>query len=124
MGHGDEIVFADAHFPSHSICPPHIPVIRADGISVSALLAAIEPLFPLDDYVPTPVKMMEVVSGDTADPNVEPDFRKALKYDNQIEKIERFAFYERAKGAFAIVCTGETRKYGNVILKKGVVSIP
>jgi len=154
MGHGDEILLADAHFPSHSICAPHIPVIRADGrlsllalsvppylpfilrltdkkvgITVSQLLAAIIPLFELDTYGEAPVKMMAIVPGDSADPAVKPDFRVALgvndgkgKYEGEIEKIERFAFYERVK-AFAIVVTGETRKYGNVILKKGVVPL-
>jgi L-fucose mutarotase len=67
--------------------------------------------------------MMEVVPGDTADASVESDFRAALKYKGDVEKLERFAFYERAKKAFAIVATGETRKYGNIILKKGVIPI-
>ncbi|ORY61289.1 RbsD/FucU transporter [Pseudomassariella vexata] len=123
MGHGDEIVLADAHFPSHSICPANIPVVRADGITVSKLLAGISPLFELDNYGVVPVIMMEVVKGDTADASVESDFRAALEYDGKIEKLERFAFYERAKGVFAVVATGETRKYGNVILKKGVIPI-
>ncbi|RDW88404.1 L-fucose mutarotase [Coleophoma cylindrospora] len=125
MGHGDEIVLADAHFPSHSICPPHIPVVRADGISASALLEAIIPLFELDTYGVTPVIMMDVVKGDSCDPTVETSFKKAVApgYQGEIEKMERFAFYERAKGAFCIVVTGETRKYGNVILKKGVTPI-
>ncbi|KZL80830.1 l-fucose mutarotase [Colletotrichum incanum] len=123
MGHGDEIVLADAHFPSHSICPPHIPVLRADGITVSRLLAGISPLLELDNYGVVPVIMMEVVKGDTFDASVEGDFRSSLKYDGEIEKLERFAFYERAKKAFAIVATGETRKYGNIILKKGVTPI-
>ncbi|KAI1855222.1 hypothetical protein JX265_006637 [Neoarthrinium moseri] len=125
MGHGDEIVLADAHFPSHSICPPNIPVIRADGITVSALLAGIAPLFELDTYGVVPVIMMEVVPGDTADASVEGDFRAALQYESgPVERLERFAFYERARKAFAVVATGETRKYGNVILKKGVIPIP
>ncbi|KAK9776367.1 putative RbsD/FucU transporter [Seiridium cardinale] len=110
MGHGDEIVLADAHFPSHSICPPHVPVLRADGITVSKLLAGISPLFELDNYGVVPVIMMEVVKGDTADASVESDFRSSLVYDGDIEKLERFAFYERAKKAFAVVATGETRK--------------
>ncbi|KAG4417611.1 hypothetical protein IFR04_009256 [Cadophora malorum] len=126
MGHGDEIVLADAHFPSHSICGPNVPVVRADGISASALLAAIIPLFELDTYGETPVMMMEVVPGDTSDPEVETSFKASLAagYTGEILKIERFAFYERVKQkAFAVVVTGETRKYGNVILKKGVTPI-
>ncbi|TDZ74927.1 L-fucose mutarotase [Colletotrichum trifolii] len=123
MGHGDEIVLADAHFPSHSICPPHIPVLRADGITVSRLLKGIAPLLELDNYGVVPVVIMEVVQGDTADANVEPDFRRSLGYEGEIEKLERFAFYERSKKAFAVVATGETRKYGNIILKKGVTPV-
>lgn len=90
---------------------------------MSQLLAGISPLFELDNYGVVPVIMMEVVPGDTADASVEGDFRSSLAYQGTIEKLERFAFYERAKKAFAVVATGETRKYGNIILKKGVIPI-
>lgn len=116
MGHGDEIVISDAHFPAHTF---NARVIRADGLPADALLAGIIPLFELDAYA-TPVVMMQAVPGDTLDPAVEAAYRKALGYDGQIELVERFAFYERAKKAYAVVISGETRKYGNVILKKGV----
>lgn len=116
MGHGDEIVFSDAHFPAHTF---NANVIRADGVAAEALLAGVIPLFELDAYA-TPVVMMEAVPGDALDPTVEAAYRKALGYDGPIERMERFAFYERAKRAFAVVLTGQTAKYGNVILKKGV----
>jgi|SRR5476649_2762162 len=119
MGHGDEIIFADAHFPAHSIGPQ---VIRADGVSVSALLGAIIPLFKLDSYAP-PLVMMAAVAGDTLDPSVEQHYLQALfgrQVPQRIERIDRFAFYQRARQAFAIVITGETAKYGNILLKKGV----
>ena len=116
MGHGDEIVFSDAHFPAHSF---NSNVLRADGIPADKLLAGVIPLFELDAYA-TPVIMMQAVPGDALDPEVEKAYRAALGYDGEIELVERFAFYERAKKAFAVVVTGETRKYGNVILKKGV----
>lgn len=116
MGHGDEIVFSDAHFPGHSFNPV---VLRADGLGADALLKAIIPLFELDAYA-TPVMMMEAVSGDTLDPSVEEKYRKALNYSGGIERLERYAFYERAESAYAVVITGETAKYGNIILKKGV----
>ena len=116
MGHGDEIVFSDAHFPAHSF---NSNVLRADGIPADKLLAGVIPLFELDAYA-TPVIMMQAVLGDSLDPEVEKAYRAALGYDGEIELVERFAFYERAKKAFAVVVTGETRKYGNVILKKGV----
>lgn len=120
MGHGDEIIFSDAHFPAHSMGPK---VIRADGLKVSDLLAAIIPLFELDSYAP-PLVMMAAVAGDTLDPSVEQRYLQALTHHDQkeltIERIDRFAFYERAQKAFAIVITGETAKYGNILLKKGV----
>ena len=121
MGHGDEIVLADAHFPGNTM---NDNVIRADGLKIDALLDAILPLFALDSYVDDPVAMMQVVEGDEADPTVEASYRAAIdKYapeTSPIALIDRFAFYDRAKSAFAVVMTGETRKYGNIIIKKGV----
>jgi len=121
MGHGDEIVLADAHFPGESV--NHF-VIRADGLKIADLLDAIMPLFVLDEYVDDPLVMMACVSGDEPDTSVEADYRAAIVRHNpnapQIAFIERFAFYDRAKTAFAVVLSGETRKYGNIILKKGV----
>ena len=116
MGHGDEIIFSDAHFPAHSMGPQ---VIRADGLLVSDLLQAIIPLFELDSYAP-PLVMMAAVEGDTLDPEVERRYRNALSPCPDIIRINRFAFYERAQKAFAIVITGERAKYGNILLKKGV----
>ena len=124
MGHGDEIVLADAHFPGESLGPA---VIRADGIQVAPLLDAILPLFALDSYIDHPLNMMAAVPGDTLDPAVEINYRAAVDRHwpdtPTIGRIERFAFYERSKSAFAIVMTGETAKYGNIILTKGVTPI-
>ena len=121
MGHGDEIVLADAHFPGHSV---NEFVIRADGLKIADLLDAIMPLFALDEYVDDPVVMMACVPGDQPDPAVEADYKAAMSKHvtavPNITFIERFAFYERAQDAFVVVLTGETRKYGNIILKKGV----
>lgn len=119
MGHGDEIVFADAHFPAHSV---NARVLRADGVSCADLLKGVAPLFELDSYA-TPVIMMAPVPGDSLDPDVEKRYRAALGYEGKIEQVERYAFYERAKKAYAVVLTGETAKYGNVIIKKGVVPV-
>lgn len=119
MGHGDEIVVSDAHFPGHTL---NTRVIRADGIGADALLAGIIPLFELDAYA-TPVVMMAALPGDALDPAVEEKYRKALGYDGEIERMERLAFYERARKAYAVVISGETAKYGNVILKKGVTPV-
>lgn len=121
MGHGDEIVLADAHFPGESC---NARVIRADGLRIADLLDAILPLFALDSYADSPVIMMAPVPGDELDPSVEARYREAIdRYwpdTPPIARIERFAFYARAKEAFAVVMTGETAKYGNIILKKGV----
>jgi len=121
MGHGDEIVLADAHFPGES---HNTNVIRADGLRIAPLLEAIAPLFILDQYEENPLGMMDAVEGDTLDPTVEASYLTAIRksWPDTIapERIERFAFYERARTACAIVMTGETAKYGNVILKKGV----
>ncbi len=124
MGHGDEIVFADAHFPGNSM---NNNVIRADGLPVADLLEAILPLFELDDYLPDPVIMMAPVEGDELDPRVERSYLEKIQKEvpgiEAPRRIDRFAFYERAKNAFAVVMTGETAKYGNVILKKGVTPV-
>jgi L-fucose mutarotase len=124
MGHGDEIVLADSFFPGDSC---NSRVIRADGIRVPALLDGILALINLDSYVPHPAVMMAAGAGDTLDPAVETSFRGVIdKYWPQtppIERIERFAFYERTKKAYAVVMTGETVKYGNIILKKGVIPV-
>lgn len=122
MGHGDEIVFSDAHFPAHYFGREGAIVMRADGLGCDALLKGLIPLFELDSYA-TPVIMMEAVKGDSLDPEVERKYRAALGYEGTIERMERYAFYERAKKAYAIVLTGETAKYGNIILKKGVTPI-
>lgn len=122
MGHGDELVLADAHFPGETM---NQRVVRADGLGVSDLLDAILPLFPLDQYDDTHLVMMAAVPGDHLDPDVEraylePIDRHAPEHA-PITRTERFAFYDRARLAFAVVMTGETAKYGNLIIKKGVV---
>lgn len=119
MGHGDEILFADAHFPGGTNARA---LIRADGIPVDRLLRAIAPLVELDSYA-TPVIMTAPVPGDTLDPEVEARVRKALDYKGKIEFVTRDELYARAKRCFAIVQTGEVAKYGNVFIKKGVTPI-
>lgn len=125
MGHGDEIVFADAHFPGDTFGQK---VIRADGLSIPSLLEAVLPLLPLDPYVDAPVAMMAAVPGDTLDPMVEEAYRVAIGKGGadakvKIERVERFAFYDRVEANYAVVMTGEMAKYGNVILKKGIANI-
>ena len=124
MGHGDEIVLADAHFPGETYGQR---VLRADGLKIPDLLDAILPLFALDSYVESPLIMMSAVSGDQLDHAVETSYRQAIdKYwpkTPPIQRIDRFDFYDRAKQAFAVLMTGETVKYGNIILKKGITPI-
>lgn len=122
MGHGDEIVIADGNFPSETIGQR---VVRCDGHGVPELLDAIMKLFPLDTYTDKPVMLMEVVPGDPVVPTIWDEYKEIIsKYEPEnckIEMIERFAFYERAKTAYAVVATGEEAIYANIILKKGVV---
>ena len=124
MGHGDEIVLADAHYPAESL---NNNVIRADGLKITDLLRAIMPLLELDQYVDYPICMMQSVEGDCLSSEVEHSYLKNIlpfcSNPVKLNRIERFKFYERSKKAFAIVMTGETAKYGNIILKKGVTPI-
>ncbi|MBQ7783478.1 MAG: L-fucose mutarotase [Oscillospiraceae bacterium] len=123
MGHGDEIVIADGNFPAEAIGQR---VIRCDGHGVCELLDAIMKLFPLDTYTEKPVMLMEVVKGDPVVPTIWDKYKDIINtYEPEnckIEMIERFAFYERAKTAYAVVATGEEEIYANIILKKGVVT--
>ena len=124
MGHGDEIVLADAYFPGETF---NDNVVRADGLKIPDLIDAILPLFELDSYVESPLIMMAAVEGDQLDPEVEKSYRASIDRHApdaaDIARIDRFDFYERAKKAFAVVMTGETAKYGNIILKKGVTPV-
>jgi L-fucose mutarotase len=122
MGHGDEIVLADGNFPAASVAQR---LIRADGHDVPELLEAILKFFPLDQYVENPVALMAVVPGDDTKPTIWEDYRKIVKASGEkfsdFEFVERFAFYERAKEAYAVVATSEKALYANIILKKGVI---
>lgn len=121
MGHGDEIVLADANFPAESMGKR---VVRADGIGTVALLRAILPLFPLDQYDASHFVLMSVVPGDPVKPVIWEDYHDALRTyapDASVQTIDRFAYYERAKNAYCIVATGESAQYANILLKKGVI---
>jgi L-fucose mutarotase len=122
MGHGDEIVLADGNFPAASVAQR---LLRCDGHGVPELLEAVLRFFPLDIYVDRPVALMAVVPGDPVKPTIWDDYRKIVKTSgekfSEFEFVERFAFYERAKKAYAVVATSEKALYANVILKKGVL---
>lgn len=123
MGHGDEIVVADGNFPSAAIAQR---IVRLDGHGVPEILDAVMKLMPLDTYVEKPVGLMAVVAGDDVKPTIWEDYKSIInKYEPQnckIEFIDRFDFYERAKKAYAVIATGETAIYANILLKKGVVA--
>lgn len=122
MGHGDEIVLADANFPAESIAHNN-QIIRADGIGVLELLNAILPLFPLDQYDGENFIVMQVVDGDPI-PEIWDEFKKIIdKYEPECSMmfIDRFDYYERSKKAYAVIATGEKAQYANVLLKKGVI---
>ncbi|XP_034465437.1 fucose mutarotase [Hippoglossus hippoglossus] len=127
MGHGDELVLADANFPASSICACGPKEIRADGLGIPQLLKAILKLLPLDTYVPFSAAVMDLVDSDKLRGLPVPEWYTyqglLIEAGSQtpLEKVERFAFYERAKKAYAVVATGETALYGNLILKKGVI---
>ncbi len=123
MGHSDEIVLADGNFPAASHARR---LIRADGHGAPELLDAILELFPLDQYVDKPVALMQVMPGDTVETPIWNAYTEIIEARTGLtapfEEVERFAFYERAKNAYAIVATGEGALYANLILKKGVIA--
>ena len=123
MGHGDEIVLADANFPATSLGPR---CLRLDGVAATDALTAILTVMPLDSFVDHPALTMQVVGAPDEVPPVCAEFAWIIDAvaDNPARpgSLERFAFYERAKTAFAIVQTGEQRVYGNIILKKGIIA--
>ena len=122
MGHGDELAIVDANFPAATMGRR---VVRLDGVSATRALEAVLSVVPLDDFVDEPCLRMEVVGDPDALPEVCAEFQTIIdRAENSrfpLAKLERFAFYERARQAFALVQTGETRLYGNLLLKMGVV---
>ena len=125
MGHSDTIVIADGNFPSETI-GKNAKVIRADGHGVPELLEAILKVFPLDTYVEHPVSLMQVMPGDNAETPIWDEYKKIVakedaRGDKAFAEVERFEFYEEAKKAYAIIATGETALYANIMLQKGVI---
>jgi L-fucose mutarotase len=122
MGHGDEIAVVDGNFPAAAMAKR---LIRLDGLSVTDVTSAILSVMPLDDFVPEAAWRMEVVGDPQAQQPIFEEFRAIITRHEgssfRLAALERFAFYERAKAAYAIVSTGENRLYGNIILKKGVI---
>ena len=126
LGHGDEIVLADGNFPPESMGKDAI-VVRADGHGVAELLDAVLSLMPLDQYAEQPAALMEAVPGDPCVPVIWDEYKALLdahgEDSQRIQMLERFAFYERAKKAYAVVATGETAIYANILLKEGLFQV-
>jgi L-fucose mutarotase len=124
MGHGDELVLGDGNFPAASVAQR---LVRADGLGCLTLLDAILRLFPLDQYVEKPVALMAVLPGDPYKPVIWDDYRKVVQQHEpaftDFDYVERFAFYERARTAYAGLATSEVALYANIILKKGVIKV-
>jgi len=123
MGHGDEILLADANFPGHHL---HPTTVRADGLGIPDLLTSILTLMPLDRYSSYQVALMETVGDDPRPPVwdvYEQIWNEAEKDAGpvSVRTIERMAFYDYTPSVYAVVITGETALYGNLILKKGVL---
>ena len=121
MGHGDEIVLADGNFPSASVARR---LLRSDGNGVRELLDAVMGLLPLDTFVERAAALMAVVPGDSGQPAIWQEYREIIQRHEKFsdfEYVERFAFYERARQAYAVVATSEGAAYANIILKKGLV---
>lgn len=121
MGHGDEIALVDANYPATSAGPE---LVRIDGVDVSALLDAVLTVMPLDTFVDQQAFGMAVIGQPDSFADTHTDFDRIIKKhepEMSLSLIERFAFYERVHGAFAVIQTGERRLYGNVLLKKGVI---
>lgn len=116
MGHSDAVVIADAHFPAWAIGQR---VVELPGTTTPAVLAAVRTVIPLDDE--PALDLMESADGEVLD--VQRELASAAGTGSP-RYIERFAYYEAAKRAYLVVRTGETRKYGNALLRKGVVGHP
>ena len=123
MGHGDEIVIADGNFPGASTAAR---LVRLDGHGLPPVLDAVLKLFPLDTYVDSPAALMQPVPGDDVKTPIWEEYRTIIKASGEkftdFEYVERYAFYDRAKKAYAVVMTGESALYANIILKKGVIA--
>jgi L-fucose mutarotase len=121
MGHGDDIAIVDANFPATSSAKR---LVRMDGVDAPRMVRAVLSVLPLDTFVPNAAFRMAVVDNPDDTPPITKEFAALLAasgYQGEIEPIERFAYYERAKDAYAIVATGERRYWGNLILKKGAI---
>ena len=122
MGHGDEIAIVDANFPTESMGER---TVRLDGVGATQALDAVLSVLPLDDFVQAPAAVMAVVGNSDEEPETVSEFKASTAAAEgravEFQSVERFAFYDRTREAFAVLATGERRLYGNIILVKGIV---
>jgi L-fucose mutarotase len=125
MGHGDRLVLADANYPASSSAAR---VVRADGVSLLTMLSAVLSVLPVDDFEPEPLSSMQVVGKPNEVPAIVREMQlvvdRVVPGAPRIRGVERFAFYELARSAYAVIATGERAFYGNLIIRKGVVPPP
>lgn len=123
MGHGDDLALVDAHFPAASMARR---LVRLDGADLPAVLDAVLFLLPLDTFVPDPARRMLVVDRPAEIPEVQQACQRLVdRHEGRplpLAGVERHAFYECTRQAFAVVATGEQRPYGCLLLKKGVAA--
>lgn len=125
MGHGDDVAIVDANFPAASMAAKGgARLVQLAGASATQALQAVLQLLPLDDFVPEAAWTMQVVGDAAAVPEPVAEFAAALQAVGEASAatLERFDFYQRAQSAFLILQTGESRKYGNILLRKGVIA--
>ena len=128
MGHGDDLVICDTNFPADSVARQTVTgkLLRMDNLSAAECVEAILSVFPLDSFVDHPAERMEIMGKPNEVPPVQAEVQKAIDAAEgkaaPMGSIERFAFYERAKTAYCVIVTGETRFYGCFVFKKGVIA--
>ena len=127
MGHGDDLIICDTNFPADSVARHTVTgeLLRMDNLTAAEAIDAILSVMPLDSFVDKPASRMEIVGSPTEIPPVQQEVQKVIdKWEGKswpMGQVERFAFYEKARNAYAVIVTGETRFYGCFILKKGVI---
>ena len=127
MGHGDDLIICDTNFPADSVARHTVTgeLLRMDNLPAAEAIDAILSVMPLDSFVDKPASRMEIVGSPTEIPPVQQEVQKVIdKWEGKswpMGQVERFAFYEKARNAYAVIVTGETRFYGCFILKKGVI---
>ncbi|MFC5522367.1 RbsD/FucU family protein [Polaromonas jejuensis] len=125
MGHGDEVAIVDANFPAARIAQQGgARLVQLAGASATEALKAVLQVLPLDNFVPEAAWTMQVVGDASAVPEPVAEFAAALRQagEQPAVSLERFDFYRRAQSAFVVLRSGEARKYGNILLRKGVIA--